>query len=190
MAVLADAAVAMVRRAAPLAREDVRCIREQLTLIFELDKEGLELLRQYLKRADAAPHPVSDIAVRFSHLIEDESEYPHVLHFLYNVAAVSGTVHPEKEAFILDLVRLIGIDERIHASVRTEFQTDIAQHFATLELPVTADFDEVRRAYRRLASDYHPDRVQTLPKGFQDYATQRFREIRTAYEALRKHFGT
>jgi DnaJ-domain-containing protein 1 len=34
----------------------------------------------------------------------------------------------------------------------------LAQHYANLELPVGADWDAVKRAYRRLAAKYHPDR--------------------------------
>jgi DnaJ like chaperone protein len=48
-----------------------------------------------------------------------------------------------------------------------------------------ASVDEIEAAYRRLAKDYHPDRVATLAEGgFREYAHSRMREIREAYEML------
>jgi DnaJ-domain-containing protein 1 len=44
--------------------------------------------------------------------------------------------------------------------------------------------DEIRRAYRRLANQYHPDKVQHLGEEFRLLAERRFREIQEAYQEL------
>jgi hypothetical protein len=44
--------------------------------------------------------------------------------------------------------------------------------------------DEIRRAYRRLANQYHPDKVQHLGEEFRELAERRFREIQKAYHEL------
>jgi molecular chaperone DnaJ len=49
--------------------------------------------------------------------------------------------------------------------------------YAILGIPQNAGGDEIRRAYRRLARDHHPDRSG-------DTTAIRFREIRQAYEIL------
>lgn len=48
-------------------------------------------------------------------------------------------------------------------------------HYDTLGIPETAGQDEIKRAYRKLASQHHPD------KGGD---TKRFQEIQTAYDAI------
>lgn len=53
-----------------------------------------------------------------------------------------------------------------------------------LNVPPTADEAQIRAAYRRLASQYHPDKVAHLGKEFQDLAENRFKEIQQAYELL------
>ena len=47
-----------------------------------------------------------------------------------------------------------------------------------------ADQEEIRTAYRKLANQYHPDKVAHLGEEFHAMAEKRFKEIQTAYEEL------
>ena len=49
-----------------------------------------------------------------------------------------------------------------------------------LGIPVTADDDEIRKSYRRLAVVYHPDKNPNNPE-----AERKFREVSEAYNMLR-----
>jgi DnaJ-domain-containing protein 1 len=49
----------------------------------------------------------------------------------------------------------------------------------------TASKVEIRAAYRRLANQYHPDKVTHLGQEFQDLAERRFKEIQQAYQQLK-----
>jgi len=53
-----------------------------------------------------------------------------------------------------------------------------------LDIPPHADQTEIKAAYRKLANQYHPDKVAHLGKEFQDLAEQRFKEIQGAYDKL------
>ncbi len=55
----------------------------------------------------------------------------------------------------------------------------IKDHYAILELPPSADLAAVKKAYRRLAQEFHPDKTNNDP-----YANARFRDIKEAYEVL------
>ncbi|MFH0729751.1 MAG: DnaJ domain-containing protein [Pseudomonadota bacterium] len=44
--------------------------------------------------------------------------------------------------------------------------------------------DEIKQAYRRLANQYHPDKVAYLGEEFRVLAEKRFKEIQEAYEEL------
>ena len=48
-----------------------------------------------------------------------------------------------------------------------------------------ASREEIKAAYRRLASKYHPDKVQHLGEDFQILAEARFKEIQQAYDELK-----
>jgi uncharacterized membrane protein YkvA (DUF1232 family) len=56
--------------------------------------------------------------------------------------------------------------------------------YEVLNLPPDADQEAIKTAYRKLANQYHPDKVSHLGKEFQDLAESRFKEIQEAYEKL------
>jgi hypothetical protein len=47
-----------------------------------------------------------------------------------------------------------------------------------------ASIDEIKRAYRRLAGKYHPDKVNHLGEEFRGLAEEKFKEIQEAYQEL------
>lgn len=53
--------------------------------------------------------------------------------------------------------------------------------FEVLELPPTASFEEIRKAYRRLIGQYHPDKASQLGKDLRALAEERSKEINEAY---------
>jgi len=64
-------------------------------------------------------------------------------------------------------------------------QPNVAQHFRALELPGNAGFEDVKKAYRKLALKYHPDKNQGED---QVVASAKFRAVAEAYEKLSEHF--
>lgn len=61
--------------------------------------------------------------------------------------------------------------------------------FKVLDISVGASEAEIKKAYRKLVSQFHPDKLidQGLPPELLIAATDRFRGIRTAYEYIKKH---
>ncbi|MDX9785981.1 MAG: DnaJ domain-containing protein [Desulfobacterales bacterium] len=49
-----------------------------------------------------------------------------------------------------------------------------------------ASGEEIKQAYRRLANQYHPDKVSHLGDEFKLLAEKRFKEIQEAYQSLMK----
>ncbi len=68
-------------------------------------------------------------------------------------------------------------------------ERDDAYYYAVLGLPVTASVDEIRRSYRKLMSQYHPDRVATLDVDSQRRATEKAKAINEAYQIIERRRG-
>ncbi len=58
-------------------------------------------------------------------------------------------------------------------------------HYTVLKVDRRASQKEIREAYLELANQYHPDKVVHLGDEFRALAESRFKEIQSAYEALK-----
>lgn len=67
---------------------------------------------------------------------------------------------------------------------RESFDKPHRTPYEILGLPHDADQQQIRKAYRDLANQYHPDKVAHLGEEFQNMAEERFKEIQEAYDNL------
>ena len=58
--------------------------------------------------------------------------------------------------------------------------------YQVLNVKPGATAEEIKQAYRKLASQYHPDKLQHLGEEFRQLAEKRFKEIEEAYRRLTK----
>jgi DnaJ-domain-containing protein 1 len=65
-------------------------------------------------------------------------------------------------------------------------QQNVRSPYEILEVKPDASEEEIRAAYRRLANQYHPDKVAHLGNELQELADLRFKEIQEAYQLLQK----
>ncbi len=56
--------------------------------------------------------------------------------------------------------------------------------YTVLSVEKNASPEEIKRAYRKLANKYHPDKIQHLGEEFCKLAEKRFKEIEKAYRQL------
>lgn len=63
-------------------------------------------------------------------------------------------------------------------------QNALRSPYEILGIEPSATQEEIKIAYRKLANQYHPDKVAHLGDELQDLADQRFKEIQDAYEQL------
>lgn len=128
--------------------------------------------------------------------------------FLYALASVDGDVS-RGEILVLNVIRsglgitssdYISIAQRhtpfhnqqrrdSQASSNKQTQSNGPSAYRILGIEPSATDDEVKRAYRRMAMKYHPDRVATLSEDIRKNAEQQFRIINEAYETIRTARG-
>ena len=63
--------------------------------------------------------------------------------------------------------------------------TGVKDPYIVLNVDRGASRKEIREAYLGLANQYHPDKVLHLGEEFKELAENRFKEIQSAYEALK-----
>lgn len=83
-----------------------------------------------------------------------------------------------------------GSYQRAHGQSRGTPQS-IDQSYAALGLKADASVQQVKRAYRKLVGQYHPDKLVSrgLPEEMMDMAKKRVREINAAYDEIKSSRG-
>ena len=61
--------------------------------------------------------------------------------------------------------------------------------YKILEIERSATDDEIKKAYRKMAKKYHPDKVITDNEAIKKGAEEKFKEVQKAYEVIQKERG-
>jgi DnaJ like chaperone protein len=121
--------------------------------------------------------------------------------------AGDGKVHPAEHQLLVRVARLLGLDERDVAQLEALLRTGASgtgfdssarttrsrldDAYAALGVPSSASDAEVKKVYRRLVSQNHPDKRagKGLPESMRAMAEERTREINAAYETIKTARG-
>ena len=61
--------------------------------------------------------------------------------------------------------------------------------YKILEVDAKASDEEVKKAYRKMAIKFHPDKVAHLGDEFQVSAKEKFQKVNEAFETIKKERG-
>lgn len=112
----------------------------------------------------------------------------HLYHYLVSLGACDG-LH-QREIDVLETIgTYIGLAKSEVDSFFAQFRPTNDSNYKILEISPDATNEEVKKAYRKLAIKYHPDKVATLGEDVQKAAEEKFKAISLAYEAICKERG-
>ena len=112
-----------------------------------------------------------------------------LIHFLFGIAKADGIVVENEVKSIHSIANYLGISARDFDSIKAMFYNSRENAYKILEIDKNATDSEIKKAYRRMAKKYHPDKVIHLGKEHQKGAEEKFRQVQEAYEQLQKERG-
>ena len=117
-----------------------------------------------------------------------QSRYRSLLLVLsYQIALIEDSLTEEVQEGINELARLLDISIEEHDRIRQKYSLDVlVTPFTVLDIAPTASNEEIKKAYWRLASQCHPDKVAYLGEDQVEEAHLKFLEIQEAYQELEK----
>ena len=96
----------------------------------------------------------------------------------------------QREVNILETIATyIGLSKAEVDSIFAQFRPSNDSNYRILEIKPNATDEEVKKAYRKMAIKYHPDKVATLGEDVQKAAEEKFKAVNQAYEAICKERG-
>ena len=149
-------------------------------------KQALQLLKQLLEQN------IDPIAV--SQQIRSNVNYSvrlELLNLLLNIAKADGEVVEVETKIIEQIATHMGIANADYQSLLSLYRkhTDANWAYTALEIDPTATDEEVKKAYRRMAMKYHPDKLANAGESIRQQATDKFRSINDAYEHIKSQRG-
>ena len=116
------------------------------------------------------------------------SQRMQLYHYLVSLGACDGLVQCEIQ-LLENIADAIGLQKADAESIMAQFKPDNDKNYKILEISPDATNDEVKKAYRRMAVKYHPDKVATLGEDIQKAAEEKFKAVSQAYDAICKERG-
>jgi DnaJ like chaperone protein len=127
-----------------------------------------------------------------------------LLVYLIVMAVADGRIDTAEERFLADIAYQLGYDQAAFqrvlnmvlnqshfASGQDNSATALDNAYKALGVSKESTDQEVKRAYRRLISQYHPDKLigQGLPEDMIAVATEQAKEVQLAYDLIAKSRG-
>lgn len=112
-----------------------------------------------------------------------------ILHICLGLAGADGVVSPLELQLLIQIAEGLGIPQLQYQNILSGFQKKEVDHYSVLGITRNATNEEVKKAYRMAAQQNHPDRFASEGEEKQREATEKFKRINEAYEAIKQQRG-
>jgi len=184
-----DFAASLLLLTAAVMRADGKVLKSELNYVKQFyvrqfgeqkTKEQLRVLKELVKQ---------DVDVReVSHKIRYQMQYAsrlQLLHYLFGIANADRQISDSEQQIIQRIAGFLGIGSADFESIKAMFVRDTGSDYKILEITADATEDEIKKAYRKMAKKYHPDKVNHLGEDVKKQAESRFQKVQEAYENIK-----
>ena len=188
-----DFAMSLVVLSAAVMNADGKVLKSELNFVKKFLKMNfgevqadqlILLLKEALKQAVDVRGVADQIRMNMDH-----PKRMLLLQYLYGIANADGHVDKRELELIRLIARHLGISLKDVASIEEPFHSGTLNPYKVLEITETATDAEVKKAYRKLAIKFHPDKIGDLGEGPRKLAKERFLQVQGAYEQIKKSRG-
>lgn len=199
-----DFAASLIVLSAAVMKADGRVLKSELNFVKdfftrnfgeEVAEKQVLVLREVLKQ-DLNTREICE-QIRFY------MEHPNrllLLQYLFGIALADGKLENSEVQVIRTMAHYLGISARDFEAIYAMFRSgggtgrgsagiSLDDAYSILEIDKAVEDNEVKRAYRRMASKFHPDKNRNVGEEHQKMAQEKFIKVQEAYEAVKKARG-
>ena len=162
-------------------------VRHQFVQMYGKDRanHAFRLFKEINKQSNIS---LRQVCLQIQQMMDHASRLQ-LLHFLFGIAKSDRHVAASEVSVIERIANYLRINHRDYESIKAMFYNASNNAYKILELEKGATPQDIKKAYRRMAKKYHPDKVQHLGLEHQKGAEEKFRKVQEAYEQLQKEIG-
>ena len=162
-------------------KSELEFVREFFTRQFgrEKAKEQMLLLREILGKNI----PLRDVCLQIRQYMPMAGRLQ-LIHYLFGLAKADGKIEKAEMDTIRDISGYLGLNQADYDSLKAMYYRDSGAFYRILEITESASNEEVKKAYRRMAVKFHPDKVASMGEDVQKAAKEKFQMLHQAYEGI------
>jgi DnaJ like chaperone protein len=171
----------VARADGPPVQMEIRVIREFFEQRLQFNEVAMDTVRLKLKDALEAPEQDIEFLTTRARTAVKPSIRVEVVRSLYDLGMVDGSLQPSEQHMLKRIVGLFNLSDEQLQQITAEYFGKGDKEYELLGITTAATDDEVKSAFRKLAAEHHPDRAKDNG--------EKFREVKEAYESLKKLRG-
>ncbi len=177
---------AVMKADGKVVRSELDFVKSYLIRSFGENKtsEALIMLRDILKQ----DIPVQEVCYQVRQHLDYNSRVQ-LVHMLFGLANADGRIPKAEENIILQIASVLNISSSDVNSLLHMYINKTNSAYKILEIDSNVTDDEVKKAYRKMAVKFHPDKVAHLGPEFQENAKNKFQKVNEAFEVIKKERG-
>ncbi|MEA3444767.1 MAG: molecular chaperone DjiA [Bacteroidota bacterium] len=174
---------AVMKADGKIVHAELDYVKEYFRRMFGANRSGqvIRMLGDLIKQEI----PVHDVCAQISHNM-DYSSRLQFMHFLFGIAQADGDVSASESRLISDIAGYLSISQADFNSIKSMFVKDNMAAYRILEVDKSASNEEVKKAYRKMAVKFHPDKVSYLGEEVQKGAKEKFQQLSDAYKQIKQ----
>ncbi|QFT47038.1 DnaJ-like protein DjlA [Roseivivax sp. THAF40] len=183
--------IAVIALSAKMAKADGQVSRSEVAAFREVfhiapeDEAGAARVFN-LARQDVAGF--EDYAARIAAMFRgDQAVLCDLMEGLFHIALADGTYHPKEDAFLTRVAEVFDLSGTRFRTLRTRYAPDAdPDPYAILGVDPDTPLPDIRRAWRALVRDSHPDRMvaRGLPEEAVKMSEKRLIAVNRAWEEI------
>jgi len=185
-----DFASALLVLSAAVMKADNRLLKSELDFIrdFYTKQFGSAAAAQHigvLKELLQKDIPLREVCEQIRYYMEHPMRLQ-LMYYLFGIAKADGNVDKSEMHIIETIAQYLGLNSKDYESLKAMHYKDTESAYKILEIDTAASDDEVKKAYRKMAMKYHPDKVRGLGEQHEKSANEKFIKVQDAYEQIKK----
>ncbi|MDY0117368.1 MAG: TerB family tellurite resistance protein [Sulfurimonadaceae bacterium] len=180
-----------------LEAELVGIMFDDIAAIFPESAKTKEILKEIFNEEKDRTDNLYIVAQTLADALKkDKQKQYHFMGFLIQLAFIDGEVSKSEEDILSTIAEIFRIDPKVYHGIFDQFEKmsqraqpkeNIEDAYKLLGVSRTDDINTIKKAYRALVRQYHPDIIKSQDKDdtYLQEATQKTQEINRAYEMIK-----